>query len=95
MVRFIDLEKGDTLYEINLKNKRLEVLEIIETPYINDFDCCKELILPITSYYLNKKCSYIKINLDKIKQSICFEDTYSFIFISDKKVLKYFINLRD
>lgn len=93
MVRFIDLEKGDTLYKINLKNKRLEVLEIIETPYIND--CCKALILQITSYYLNKEYSFIKINLDKSKQSICFEDTYSFILISDKKVLKYFINLRD
>ena len=47
MVQFIDLEKGDKLYAINL---------------------------------------------DKSKQSISFEDTDRFIIISDKKVLKYFIN---
>ena len=35
------------------------------------------------------------INLDKSKQSIFFEDTDGFIFISDIKVLKYFLNLRD
>lgn len=50
MVQFIDLEKGDKLYAINL---------------------------------------------DKSKQSISFEDTDGFIFISDIKVLKYFLNLRD
>ena len=94
MVRFIDLEKGDELYAINLENKKLV---IIKTPYIyiDDFDCCKALIIPIMDFYRNGECSDFIIDLDKSKQSISFEDTDRFIFISDKKVLKYFINLRD
>lgn len=90
MVRFIDLEKGDELYTINLENKILELSVIIKTPYI-DYEA---LILPIMSY-INGECSVIIINLDKSKQSISFEDTSRFIFISDEKVLKYFLNLRD
>lgn len=90
MVRFIDLEKGDELYAINLENKKLV---IIKTPYIDDFDCCKVLILPIVSSYINGERSHFIINLYKSKQSISFTDR--FIFISDKKVLKYFINHRD
>ena len=88
MVRFIDLKEGDELYAINLENKKLV---IIETPYIVDFGCLKGLILPIAS--INEKYPYFIINLYKSKQSISFTDR--FIFISDKKVLKYFINLRD
>lgn len=95
MVRFIDLEIGDKLYAINLENKIIEVLVIIKTPYIDDFDCCKALIIPIMDSYRNGECSDFIIDLDKSKQSISFEDTDRFIFISDKKVLKYFINLRD
>ena len=95
MVQFIDLEKGDELYAINLENKKLEVLVIIKTPYIGDFGCYKALIIPIISSYINGECSDFIIDLDKSKQSISFEDTDRFIFISDKKVLKYFINLRD
>ena len=93
MVRFIDLEIGDELYAINLENKILELSLIIKTPYIDYFGY-EALILPIISP-INGECSVIIINLDKSKQSISFEDTYGFIFISDKKVLKYFINLRD
>ena len=88
MVRFIDLEKGDKLYAINLENKKLKLFVIEETPYyIDDFGCSKALILPIL---FNGKFSVIIINLDKIKQSI-FYATNGFIFISDKKVLKHFI----
>ena len=90
MVRFIDLKEGDELYAINLKNKKLE-LSVIETLYIVDFGCLKGLILPIAS--INEKYPYFIISLDKSKQSICFSDR--FIFISDKKVLKYFLNQRD
>ena len=93
MVRFIDLEKGDELYTINLENKILELSVIIKTPYIDYFGY-EALVLPIMSY-INGECSVIIINLDKSKQSISFEDTSRFIFISDEKVLKYFLNLRD
>ena len=72
------------------ENKILELSVIIKTPYI-DYEA---LILPIMSY-INGECSVIIINLDKNKQSISFEDTNRFIFISDIKVLKYFLNLRD
>ena len=80
MVRFIDLEKGDKLYAINLENKKLKLFVIEETPYyIDDFGCSKALILPIL---FNGKFSVIIINLDKIKQSISFEeDTNRFIYI--------------
>lgn len=95
MVQFIDLEKGDKLYAINLENKTLGLLVIIKTPYYIYHFGYKALILPIMSY-INKECSVIIINLDKSKQSISFEeDTDRFIIISDKKVLKYFINHRD
>lgn len=95
MVQFIDLKKGDILFAINLDNKTLELLVITKTPYIDDFGCCKALIIPTMSSYINGEYSDFIIDLDKSKQSISFEDTDRFIFISDKKVLKYFINLRD